>query len=144
MVVLNPAPVIDFPEELLRLADVVVLNEVEAAMLAPGLPDDLSRARAVLARGPRAVVLTLGPQGGLFVSRAGGEGGFASHAVAAIDTVGAGDAFCGALGVALAEGRPLGQAVLFANGAAAMSVTRPGAATSLARRDELELLLNGT
>jgi ribokinase len=64
-------------------------------------------------------------------------------AVQAVDSVGAGDAFCGALAVALCEGAALPQAVRFANAAGAVSVTRPGAQASLPSRQEVEALLAG-
>jgi ribokinase len=63
--------------------------------------------------------------------------------VGAVDTTGAGDAFIGALAVALAEGRPLAEAVRRANVLAALTVTRPGTQTSFPRREEAEAFLAG-
>jgi len=139
-VILNPAPVRPFEVGLLELVDVLVVNEVESAMLAPGATDHVAEAQRLLAMGPGAVVITLGPAGGVFATAADG-GEFAAFPVQAVDSVGAGDGFCGALAVALCEGLALAEAVRFAAAAAAISVTRPGAAPSLARRMEAEELL---
>ena len=85
------------------------------------------------ARGPRSVVITLGAAGAVLA-----DGNYVTHLpapkVAAVDTTGAGDAFNGALAVALAEGQPLASAVIFANRVAALSTTRPGAQASLPDR----------
>lgn len=139
-VLLNPAPALDHPPELLALADVLVLNEVEAAMLAPGAATHEARARALRDRGPAAVIVTLGPSGAILLD---GDGfrAIPPFAVEAIDSVGAGDAFCGALAVALGEGMPLARAARFAAAAGALSVTRRGAAASLPHRAEVQRLL---
>lgn len=135
-VVLNPAPV---PEDgvdpdLLRLADVIVPNEVEAAALT-GIPiageaDARRAAAALLAGGVPCAVITLGDRGALLARRSG-MAALPAHRVEPVDTVGAGDAFCGALAVGLALGMDLEAAATLANIAAAISVTRPGAALSM-------------
>ncbi|MCA9828848.1 MAG: ribokinase [Dehalococcoidia bacterium] len=139
-VLLNPAPVRPFDIELLRSVDILVVNEVEAGMLAPGLADDEARARALLALGPQSIVLTLGPAGGVW-ARGETAARFDAPTVEAIDTVGAGDGFCAALAVRLVEGAELGEAVRFAAAAAAISVTRPGAAPSYPLRADVEALM---
>jgi ribokinase len=142
-VVLNPAPARHIPELLWALCDVLVPNEIEAAMLS-GCPaeDPLGGARVLLDRGARAVVVTLGEQGALLVtSRI--EERFAAHSVEVIDSVAAGDAFCGALTVCLAEGVPLPEAVQFANAAGALAVTVTGASPSMPRRKAVDALLSG-
>jgi ribokinase len=138
-VILNPAPVRPFDQALLAMVDTLVLNEIEAAMLLPGAPIERA-AEALLDLGPRRVVVTLGREGCRWATK-DGLGALAAFTVEAIDTVGAGDGFCGALAVALCEGQPFSAAVRFASAAAAISVTRVGAAPSLARRDEVEALL---
>jgi ribokinase len=148
-VVLNPAPAQDLPDELLRLVDILVPNVTEAAQLS-GIhvsgPDDPEKAaRALLSRGSGTVVLTLGERGALIV-------GSASEAavevppfkVEVIDTTAAGDAFCGALAVALAEGKPLREAAQFASAAGALACTSMGAGPSLPARHEIERLLTDT
>jgi ribokinase len=84
--------------------------------------------------------VTLGKRGVLLMGDAG-EQTFAPHAVKVVDSTAAGDAFCGALAVALAEGRALPDAVRFANAAGAVAVTRLGAEPSLPHREEVERLL---
>lgn len=143
LIVLNPAPVRRIPDPLWAFCDVLVPNEIEAAMLS-GCPaeDPLGGARALLARGPRAVVVTLGAQGALLVtSRI--EDRFAAHKVEVIDSVAAGDAFCGALAVCLAEGVPLPEAIRFANAAGALAVTVAGASRSMPKRSAIDALLSG-
>lgn len=139
-VILNAAPVLPAPPELFQLADVLVVNEVEAAMLAPEPARHEDRAAQLLAHGPRAVVVTLGAPGAVVATKAAVEH-VPSFPVPVVDSVGAGDAFCGALAVALAEGQSLLDAVRFGCAAGALSVTRAGAAPSLPRRAEVELLL---
>ncbi len=140
-VILNTAPVSDCPPELLGRSDVIVANEVEAALLAPGRPaTPAEQARAFLAAGPRIAIVTLGAEGAVFATAAG-AGHIPAFAVESVDSVGAGDAFCGALAVALAEGADLPPAVRFASAAGALTVTRPGAAPSLPSRAEVEAFL---
>jgi len=138
-VVLNPAPVIPHPPELLELADVLVVNEVEAAMLAGG-GDPGAQARALLA-GRELAVVTLGEGGATFAAHDGTVSHVHAFAVHAVDSVGAGDAFCAALAVALCEGMHAPAAVRFASAAGALAVTVAGAATSLPTRAKVEQLL---
>jgi ribokinase len=135
-VVLNPAPATTGLEQLHGLVDVLVPNQQEAAMLA-GLPagarpaDPVAVGRALRDRFGADVVLTLGAQGALVVDGDGDPFEVKGHAVAAVDTVGAGDAFCGALGAGLARGAGLREAAVFANAAGALAVTRAGAEPSM-------------
>ncbi|MCS7207817.1 MAG: ribokinase [Dehalococcoidia bacterium] len=144
LVVFNPAPVKPFPEALYRLAHYIVPNETEASALV-GHPvndvDSVRRAAAtLLGRGCQGVIITLGERGA-FYKTADAEALVPAFPVKAVDTVGAGDAFCGALTVALAEGMPLPEAVRFANAAGAVAVTKPGAQTAMPTREEVEHLL---
>jgi Sugar kinases, ribokinase family len=141
LVILNTAPVAACPPGLLELADVLVANEVEAAALAPGAPaTPAGQARSLLGLGPRAAIVTLGEDGAILVTATGLDQ-LPSFPVPAVDSVGAGDAFCGALAVALTEGLELAAAVRFACAAGALAVTRPGATASLPSRAEVEALL---
>jgi ribokinase len=140
--ILNPAPAQALPDELLRLTDVCVLNQIELEMLAgqPALPfDERNAVQSVRQRGPTAVVLTLGAEGaavfqGEQVHRVGGI------KVAALDTTGAGDAFIGSMAVYLAEGSDLVEAAHRANAAAALTVTRAGTQASFPTRQEVDAL----
>jgi ribokinase len=139
--ILNPAPAVPLPDELLRLADLCVPNESEIELLTGGqsattVQEAAAAAWELLNRGPRTVVVTLGERGALIAGAASAEHVPAPQ-VAAVDSSGAGDAFIGALGVFLAEGVPLGEAVKRANAVAALSVTRPGTQASFPARGEL-------
>ncbi len=140
-VVLNPAPGRELPEALLRHVDVLVPNRSELAILAGAgeEPKDLETI-AALARalpGSGRVVVTLGADGALVVD---GDRSTHVHAhpVTAVDATGAGDAFCAALSVALAEGSELIAAARWAVVAAGLSVTARGAQPSLPVRAQVD------
>jgi ribokinase len=137
--VLNPAPadpgVVD--RELLGLVDYLTPNREEAQGLVPGANGALAAAATLRDWGAGSVVVTLGSEGCL-VATGTGVATIAAPAVRAVDTVGAGDAFNGALAVALAEGRPVVEAATWACAAGALAVTRTGAQTALPRREEIE------
>ncbi|MDG6901848.1 MAG: ribokinase [Nitrososphaerota archaeon] len=135
-VILNPAPVMDAVGLTLTEVDIVTPNEEEFRLLT-GTDDFEAGARKLLALGPRAVVVTMGERGARVVTKEDSYGVPAPE-VRAVDTTGAGDAFNGALAVALSEGEPLRQAVNFACHAGALSVTRPEVVASLPTRAELD------
>lgn len=146
--ILNPAPAPQkpLPDSMLALADFLVPNESEAAILT-GLPvetaEQAERAAAVLQeRGARNVILTLGARGAL-VRTADGVSTIvdAFRAGPVIETTGAGDAFCGGFAAALAEDMPLLDAVRFGCATAGISVTRHGTAPSMPRREEIDALI---
>ena len=143
-VVLNPAPAIELPDEVLPLVDYLTPNEGEAAALTGrSVGDDAATARVLRDRGVRNVVLTLGPRG-VFVSGDGQEAFVpAFDAGPVVDTTGAGDAFNGGFVAALAQGRGLLEAARFGCAVAALSVTRPGATSSMPSRDDVDALLKG-
>lgn len=147
LTVLNPAPaareILDC--DLLRQVDVLTPNEVEAAMLsgieiASAETVDVERAvaaaRTLQDRGCRAVIVTLGSAGVVVIEDSVTH--IPALRVQAVDATAAGDAFSGALAVALSEGRSLVDAAHWASLAAAIAVSRPGAQPSLATRDEIE------
>jgi ribokinase len=142
--ILNPAPAAAVPADLLDAADIVVPNQVEAAALTgsyPDVPAEIERAAAVLAAGGRrAVVITLGERGA-YVTGRDASGYVPAPRVAAVDTTGAGDAFCAALAVALASGRRLLEAAQFAAAAGAAACTRHGAEPSMPTLHEVEDLM---
>jgi ribokinase len=145
--VLNPAPAAALPDELLRLADVCVPNEPELEALTGQPAVTLEQAedavRSLARRGPGALVVTLGERGALVLERDAAEH-VPAVPVQAVDPTGAGDAFIGALGVSLAAGLPLWDAVRRANAVAALSVTRLGAQASFPSLAEVEQFLAST
>ena len=144
-VILNPAPAQPLNEAFLRSVDILTPNEVEASVLA-GLPvSDLASAekaaRALLARGPRQVIITLGSEGALLGSQ-GTMAHIPGFPVKAADTTAAGDAFNGALACAIAQGMDMRQAIRYANAVGALSVTKMGAQPSLPYAAEVESFLS--
>ncbi|MFB7496632.1 PfkB family carbohydrate kinase [Streptomyces sp. NPDC056161] len=93
-----------------------------------------ARARAVRAE----VVVTLGGQGCVYLSRDGDRLRVPARRVCAVDTTAAGDTFVGALTVALGEGRPVADALTWATAASALSVQRPGASSSMPDRAAID------
>jgi ribokinase len=143
-VILNPAPARPLPDTLLRHVSVLTPNETEVELLT-GIPvtNNTAAAKAAAklrARGVETVILTLGARGA-FIADADGNRRVPGFKVKAVDTTAAGDIFNGALAVALAENKPLDDAVRFANAAAAISVTRLGAQPSAPSRKEIAKLL---
>lgn len=139
-VVLNPAPAQALPRELLQKIDYLILNEIEAAMLAEEQSEDIPLlARKLHALGARNVVVTLGEKGvhGSFAD--GQQRHLPARKVQAVDTTAAGDTFIGGFIGAIAQGRDQFDAIAYAQAAAALSVTRVGAQTSIPTRDEVVL-----
>ena len=126
-VVLNAAPAQALPPELLEAVDVLIVNEGELASLVP-YPASLMTNLAQMA--VPCIVVTLGARG--CMARLGNN--FftqAAYPVAAIDTTGAGDTFCGVLVAALSRGDNLAQAMRHASAAAALACTVAGAQSSI-------------
>ncbi|MCS6932713.1 MAG: ribokinase [Acetobacteraceae bacterium] len=138
-VLLNLAPAAEISPDALAALDLLILNEGEAAWLAArvGTAGDAASLSAALGCG---VAVTLGERG----AEAAGPFGRAfapAFRVAAVDTTGAGDCWCGVLAGALDRGLPIAEAMRRAAAAAAISVTREGAAPSYPRAEETERLL---
>jgi ribokinase len=129
-VVLNPAPA----RKLAGPVDVLVPNRGELEMLTGGSGDPVTLARSIA--GARGVVVTLGAEGAVVVEGEKAERVPAPR-VKAVDTTGAGDAFCGALAGALGDGATLAEAARWAVRVAAVSVTRHGAQGGLPWREDL-------
>ncbi len=151
--ILNPAPAHSVSENLLRHVDILTPNETEAKALTgievcdPGSAEEA--ARALLTRGPRAIIVTLGALGALLRTESLVRY-LPALPVSVIDTTAAGDAFNGALAAALASRQPLDalrdgpfleDAARFANAAGALATTKRGAQESLPTRDEILGLL---
>ncbi len=139
-VILNPAPYAEVPEELFRYVTLFIPNETELSSFSGvEVRDEASAVRAcqvMMDKGVSKLIVTLGSQGSLIYD---GVNAIRIDPVPvhAADTTAAGDTFCGALCVALAEGEDLVSAANFASRAAALSVTRMGAQSSMPFRDEL-------
>ncbi len=140
-VILNPAPARTLPAELLSRLYMIIPNQNEAEMLSGISIKDWETAkdaaRIIHKKGVELVVITLGEMGALIFE----DNCFyqvSAEALTAVDTTAAGDTFCGAVTVALAEGKCLRDAVVFANQAAAHSVMRMGAQTSIPYRKQLK------
>ena len=149
MVILNPAPAQPLPDSLLAYVDILTPNQSEAELLS-GMrvsndeethnAAEVLRARMVDTT-TSAVVLTLGEQGALILTATISER-VPALSVNAVDTTGAGDAFCGALATALASGETLHTAIAFANAAGAAAVTVVGATPSMPTRAKVDLLMS--
>ena len=139
---LDPAPAASLPEDVWGKIAWCTPNETETALyVGQSLPPEAA-AKQLLKRGVRGVALKRGAQGA-YVAVADGESAWVKpFPINAVDTVAAGDCFNGALAVALLEGLDPWGAARFASAAAAISVTRKGAQSSMPSRAEVEVLLN--
>ena len=135
-VILNPAPARTLDAELLHGVYCLAPNETEADILFNGYTQDQLPTIANSC-GVQNLIVTLGSKGALLV-RNDSCIRIPTARVKAVDTTGAGDCFVGALTVALSEGKPMDEAIEFANQAATISVTRPGAQNAMPSRDEIE------
>ena len=143
--ILNPAPAAALPDGMLSYCDYVTPNESEAEALTGiavvSIEDALNAAKALLARGAGAAIITLGDKGALFH-----DGLLTLHvpvfnAGPVVETTGAGDAFNGGFAAALAAGMDPAAAVRFGSATAGISVTRPGTAPSMPTLAEIQALL---
>jgi ribokinase len=147
VVVLNASPIRDLPDELISGVDVLLVNEHEAKLIAAadeaGSTDAARLSTRLLEQVPAAVI-TLGSRGAFVASRDGGEELVPGIGVDAVDTTGAGDTFSGAFVAALAErgegiaSVALREAARFAGAAAALSVQREGAVSSIPTREAID------
>ncbi|MFL6661015.1 MAG: ribokinase, partial [Rhizobacter sp.] len=143
--VLNPAPAMALPDELLARVDVLTPNENEVRLIAGAAPqapiDDA--AHALLARGAGAVLVTLGAAGCALYRSGAAPVALPGRAVSVVDTIGAGDTFTGALAAALSRGLPLADAMVRANVAASLAVTGRGAIAGMPTRADVDACLPG-
>lgn len=144
-VIVDPAPArADLPAEFYPLVDILTPNQTEAADLT-GLPVNnvataMAAARRLRQRGTPTVIVKLGHQGAVVVSKTS-VFHVPAFTVDTVDTVAAGDAFNGGLAVALSEGKALQQSVVWASAVAALAVTQAGAQSSMPRRHQVETFL---
>lgn len=146
--ILNPAPAHRVPEGLCSKVSLLTPNETEAEVISGvPLPQDSAGQEAdawareacsrLLRMGSQNVVITLGHRGA-YLASAQTSRLFPAYRVSAVDVTAAGDAFNGAMAVALAEERGIEDSIAFANAAGALAATRAGSQPSLATRQELE------
>jgi ribokinase len=143
--VFNPAPAMSVPDTIYGLCDYVTPNETELALLT-GLPvgsiDEVRRAGdALIAKGARNALITMGEAGALLHNRAQSMHIPAFEVGPVVETAGAGDAFNGGLAAALAAGKSAEEAARFGCAVAGISVTRLGTAPSMPKLAEVEALL---
>ncbi len=138
---LDPAPAAKLPEDLYPCLDYIKPNEVETATLTGLTVTDVASATAAgrwfLERGVKTAIITLGEQGAVLVTATEARH-FPAPRVKAVDSTGAGDIFAGAFLTALRNGRTAGEAIQFANHAAAISVTRRGVVEAIPTLAEVE------
>ena len=140
MVVLNPAPACPLPDEVFRYVDLFIPNQTELGNYSGIDTADVAGAEkaaaAMQAKGVGKLIVTMGSKGALICE--GGPSVFVpAKKVKAVDTTAAGDTFCGALCVAISEGKSLREAAEFACSAAALTVQKMGAQNSIPFRKDL-------
>lgn len=145
-VILNPAPATELSDELLSGVDIITPNETEAELLTgikvEGEQEARKAAEVLHARGIKTVIITLGSAGAFVSDRVSGLVKMVSgFSVSAVDTTAAGDVFNGQLAVALAEGLAMEDAIRLAHAAAALSVQKIGAQSSIPRREQSDYFL---
>ncbi|HPF50092.1 MAG TPA: ribokinase [Draconibacterium sp.] len=137
----NVAPAMTFDFSYIPKVNILVLNDVEAGFLAEmrveNEADAEKAARKLIDKGVEKVIITLGEKGAFVLTNQEKEN-ISSYKVKAVDTTAAGDTFCGALAVAITEGKNLKESLQFASAAAAISVTRMGAQPSAPYRGEID------
>lgn len=144
---LDPAPARPLSPKILQSVEWFTPNETEASLYlgaqhsAAALKDAETAAQQVLKNGCKGVVLKMGARGAFVASTKLGGEMVPPFTVQAVDTTGAGDAFNGAFATALMLGKSPGESARFAAAAAAISVTRAGAQSSMANRAEVDELL---
>jgi ribokinase len=140
-VILNPAPARELPDSLLAITDILIPNRGEAELLSGvGIDSWEDAEKAALAlrdKGVKKVIITLGSMGALLLEEKDPVR-IPTRKVEVVDTTAAGDTFCGALCVALTEGRTMTEAIEFANRCSGISIGRMGAQASMPYRSELD------
>lgn len=143
-VILNPAPAQELGSDLLQKLWLLTPNESEAELLTGIKVVDLESAQQagafLLQQGVQNALITLGENGSLLCNENGAKH-FKAFKANAVDTTAAGDVFNGALAVAITQNKSFEEAIPFGSAAAAISVSRKGAQTSIPHLNEVENLL---
>lgn len=142
IVILDPAPAkADFPDELWKDVDYIKPNETELGILTHQSIDSVESAKEgaekMLEKGVKHVLVSLGSEGCLFVTREETHF-YPAHKVKAVDTTAAGDSFTAAFALAISQGKSHEEAIAFGQKVAAIVVTRKGAQTSIPTMGEVE------
>ena len=142
---LDPAPASDIPHEAFRHLDIITPNQTEAEYHTGIRVDDVPSARAaaetLLERGVGTAIVKMAEQGVYWASR-DSNGHLTAYEVEVVDTISAGDAFSGALAVALGEGRTMEEAIRYGSAAGALAVTKRGVQTAMPSRVEVDELFD--
>lgn len=144
-VILNPAPAVKLNDDLLRKITYITPNETEAEILTGIKVRDIKSAekagRYLLERGVENVIITLADKGAVIINDKG-TSHIPGFPVKSVDSVGAGDAFNGALAVGIANNKPLEEVVKNANVVGALTVTKRGAIPSLPFKEAVEKFIS--
>ena len=141
LTIFNPAPARkDIPDEIYSLVDIISPNETETEIMTgikiSNKKDAETAGKKLLKRGVNTVIITLGEQGSMMITKEGTEY-FQADVVESVDSTGAGDAFIGSLSVYLAKGKSLSDSIIFANKIAGISVQKKGTQTSFPVRSDI-------
>ena len=143
--ILDPAPARPLSDELLSMIDIIKPNETEAEIITGiKVTDETSAAGAadaLLAKGVKTVIITLGEKG-LMLATKNSKEMIRGNRVEAVDSTAAGDAFTGSLAYGLANGNSIKDAAIYANAVAAISVTRYGAQPSMPTKEEVDTFVS--
>lgn len=140
--ILNPAPAQSLDLELLEAIDLLTPNETELALLSGMVTETLEEvklaAMALIEKGVKALVVTLGSEGAYYIDHTGRTYKQKAYSVKAVDTTAAGDSFTAALAVKLTEGADIEEAMDFASKVGALTVQKIGAQSSLPTLEAVE------
>jgi ribokinase len=144
-VLLNPAPGRSLPEEIIALPDFLVPNETELSLLTNQPVNDVSSAEgaahSLLSRGAQTIIVTLGANGALLVTKEN-TNHVPPFKVNVVDTTAAGDAFIGGFAYALLQGKSLEESVRYGCASGALATTKFGAQPSLPTKEEIERFMS--
>jgi ribokinase len=150
--ILNPAPIREFTPEIFKSTDYLIPNEHEARSLITkssvqqdpltSMLDCVDAANAIIDFGIENVIITRGEKGAVWAT-AHGSGQASAFRIVPVDSVAAGDAFCGVFAYAINEGLPLAEALRWASAAGALTATHSGAVAAIPQRQEIQHLLGG-